>query len=142
MSALSQLLDRLRRVRPPPGAAARIVAVPSTGDELSGEVTFLFGELDEIAERGGRILSAARSEAAEIEASAAQQRLKLLEEARADSDRLAAQLLAERRASCERRARRMLTDAEREAARVLARGRERTPALVGHVVARLLEGGP
>ena len=52
MPALGQLLDRLRRVRPPPGAAAGVVAVPAAGDELSGEVGFLFGELDQIAAAG------------------------------------------------------------------------------------------
>jgi hypothetical protein len=52
MSALSQLLDRLRRVRPPPGAAAGVVAVPSAGDQLSREVSFMFAELDQIERRG------------------------------------------------------------------------------------------
>ncbi len=43
MSALSDLLERLRRIRLPPGAAAAAVAVPSPGEVLEGEVRFLQG---------------------------------------------------------------------------------------------------
>jgi vacuolar-type H+-ATPase subunit H len=142
LSALTQLLERLRRVHPPPGAAAGVVAVPSAGDELAGEVAFLFAQLDEIEQREALLVSAARSQAAEIEAAAGRERRRDLEQAQADAERLAAELLGERRADCERRVQAMLTDAEREADRVLARGRERTPGLVQEVVARVLEGAP
>lgn len=139
MSALSLLLERLRRARLPPGAAAGMVGVPSAGGELSREVAFLFEQLDEIEQRSELILSSARSEAAEIEAAARDQRHRLLEDASADAERIVAELLAERRARCEQQARTTLADAEREAERVLALGRERTPALVAQVVARVLE---
>lgn len=58
MSALSYLLERLRRVQLPPGAAAGVMAVPSLRDELSHEVDFLFGQLDEAERRGELLLSA------------------------------------------------------------------------------------
>jgi len=140
MSALTQLLDRLRRVRPAPGAAAGVVGVPSAGDELSGEMEFLFEHLDEIEGRSELLLSSARSEAARIERAARVQRARLLAEAGAEAQRIAAELLAERRARGEEEARVMLADAERDAERVLARGRERTSAWVAEVVARMLEG--
>ena len=58
---LDRLLERLRQKQPAPGAAAGMLAVPSAGDELAGEVSFLFVDLDEIereradAARGGAI---------------------------------------------------------------------------------------
>jgi vacuolar-type H+-ATPase subunit H len=138
MPVLGELLERLRRLRLPPGAAAG-VPVPTAGAELSGEVALLFGQLDEIERRGGMVVSAARSEAAEIEAAAARDRSRLLADAVAEAERIAAKLLAELRASGEERARSILADAEREAERVLACGRERTPGLVQEVVAAVLE---
>ena len=90
MSALDQLLERLRRARLPPGAAASVVAVPSAGDRLSGEVAFLFGDLDEIEQRGELLISSARSDAAEVEAAAGRGRRCLLEDARGEAERLAA----------------------------------------------------
>jgi vacuolar-type H+-ATPase subunit H len=140
VSALSQLLERLRNVQPPPGAAAAVVGVPSAGDELAREVEFLFAQLDEIGQRGELVVSSARSEAAEVEAAAGVQRRRLLEEARAEGERQAAELLSARRAAAEQRVHAMLADAEREAQLVLARGRERTPALVREIVERVLAG--
>lgn len=141
MPVLGELLERLRRVRPPPGAAVD-AAAPTAGAELSGEVAFLFGQLDAIERRGGLVVSTARSEAAELEAVAVDERSRLMENARAEAERIAARLLAELRASSEERARSILADAEREAERILARGRERTPALVHEVIAALLERSP
>jgi vacuolar-type H+-ATPase subunit H len=138
MPVLGELLERLRRVRLPPGAAAG-VPVPTAGAELSGEVALLFGRLDEIEQRGGVVVSTARSEAAELEAVAVRERSRLLEDARAEAERIAAKLLAELRASSQERARSILADAERDAERVLARGRERTPGLVQEVIAAVLE---
>ncbi len=142
MSALSQLLDRLRRMRPPPGPAASVVAVPSAGDELAVEVAFLFEPLDEIEERSRAIILAARAEAKTIEAAAMKQRQRMLEQARANAELVAVELLAGRRASCDRDVRAIIADAEHEAAQVSARGRTQTPALVEQVVARLLESAP
>jgi len=138
--ALSQLLERLRRAQLPPGAAAGVMAVPSAGDELSREVAFLFEPLDEIDQRGELVISSARAEAAVIEAAARDERRRLLEDAHAEGERTAAEHLRDRRAACERRAQAMLDEAEREARRVLARGRERTPALVAQIIERMLEG--
>jgi cell division septum initiation protein DivIVA len=141
MSALNQLLERLRRAGPSPGAPARVVAVPSAGDELSREVSFLFGPLDEIERQTAQNLAAAQSQADEVEAAAARRARRMLDDAHAEAERLAAALIAEHRADSERRVRAMLCDAEREAERVRARGRERTPALVAEIVERLLAGG-
>jgi vacuolar-type H+-ATPase subunit H len=115
------------------------VAVPSAGDRLAGEVAFLFDQLDGIEQHGELLISSARSDAAELEAAAARERRRLLEDARLEADRVAAELLAERRARSEQRARAMLAEAEREVERALARGRERTPALVAELLARVLE---
>ncbi|HSC02237.1 MAG TPA: hypothetical protein VLC49_02930 [Solirubrobacteraceae bacterium] len=139
MPGLTPLLDRLRGARLPPGTAASALAVPSAGDELTGEVTFLFGDLDAIARRRETLLTAAGSEAAEAEQAAARERSRLLARAREDGERRAAQVLLERRTHLQARARHMVADADREAARVLARGRERTPGVVRDIVERLLE---
>lgn len=142
MSALSQLLERLRRVQPPPGAAAGAVAVPSAGEELSGEVAFLLEQLDQIEQEGNAIVASAQAEASQLESAAADERLRLLDAGRAEAEQVAARLLAERRTRCEQQATMMAADAQREAERVLARGRERTPDLVGEVIRRLLEAAP
>lgn len=139
MSALSQLLERLRRMRPPPGAPGGIVAVPTAGDALADEVAFLFGELDAVAERAEAILCVARSEAAQTLSAATAQRRQLMAEASADAERLSQELLAERRARSHEQARAMLADAQREADRVFAQGQERIPAAVAQVIARMLE---
>jgi vacuolar-type H+-ATPase subunit H len=137
--ALSQLLERLRRVRLPPGAAAGVVAVPSAGDELEREVGFLFGELDELERAAEALRSAARADAAEVQSTAEREARRLLEEAREQGERLTAEIIAGSRAGCEQRARAMLADAEREAERLLARGRKRTPAVVEEIIMRVLE---
>lgn len=116
-----------------------MISVPSAGDRLSGEVAFLFDQLDEIEQRGLLLVASARSDAAELEAAAVHERHRLLEDARVTAERSAAVLIAERRAQCERRTRAMLVEAEREAELVLERGRERTPALVAEVLARVWE---
>ncbi len=139
MSALSQLLERLRRVQLPPGAAAGAVAVPSAGEELSGEVGFLLEQLDQIEQQGNAIVASARADASQLESAAAEERRRLLDAGRAEAEQVATRLLAERRATCERQAMTMAADAQREAERVLARGRERTPDLVEEVIRRLLE---
>lgn len=141
MSALTQLLERLRRTRPPPGAAAGVVAVPSRGEALTGEVAFLFARLDKIEDDGELIHSTAISDAAEITAAADAERRRILAEARAEGERVAAELLARRRATVERQIAAMLADARGRAAQVHARGRERTPALVEEIVERMFEGG-
>jgi vacuolar-type H+-ATPase subunit H len=140
MSALSSLLERLRRIQPPPGAAAGAVAVPSAGDQRSSEVAFLFGELDGMERRSELILSSARSAAADIEVAARERRNRLREDASAAAQRAVAELLAQRRATCERQVQEMLADAGREAERVIASGTSRMPALTQEVVERVLEG--
>lgn len=140
MPALSQVLERLRRLRPPPGAAAGAVAVPSAGEDLTGEVAFLFAPLDELQRESDLIVTTSRTAAAELEARAREDARRLLKDARATALHTAAEILDARGAACEQRAQALLAEAEREAERVLARGRERIPALAEAVAERILEG--
>jgi len=139
MPALGQWLERMRRVRLPPGAAAGIVAVPTAGDELWREVAFTFAQLDEIDARRALALSEARAEAARLEASAVAERRRILKDAQVEAERVEAEILAARRARCQEQVESLLVEAGRDAERVLARGRERTPRLVNEIVVRLLE---
>lgn len=127
-------------MRPPPGAAAGAVAVPAAGEELVGEVAFLFAPLDELERRSDLIIDAARAAAAELETQAHERARRLLEDAHASALHATAELLDARGAACDRRARELLAEAELEADRVLARGRERIPALAKVVTERILEG--
>jgi len=139
MPALSHWLERMRRVRLPPGAAAGILAVPTAGDELSREVAFTFAQLDEIEAQREHVLNEARAGAARIEASGRTERRRIVEDARAEAERVEARILAARRATCQQQVERILGEGGREAARVLRRGRERTPAVVDEILARMLE---
>ncbi len=137
MSSLTVLLERLRRLRPPPGAPAGVLAVPSAGDDVAGEVAFLFEELDAVQTQALQTHASGQAQAAAIEADARAWRSRILAEALEQAERDSARHLAERRASYEHRAAMIVAEAEREAARVLARGRESTPALVAEVVRRI-----
>jgi hypothetical protein len=137
---LTTLLERLRRMQPPPGAAAGILAVPSAGDELAGEVSFLFSDLDELEHQRQTLLIAARSDAGRAEQTAVRERNRLLTEAHEEGERQAAMILNERRARERQRALAMLAEADRNAAQVGARARERMPALGAEIVQQLLEG--
>jgi vacuolar-type H+-ATPase subunit H len=134
------LLERLRRMQPAPGAAARVMAVPSAGDELSREVAGLFPALDEVERRANALVAAARSDAGQTEAAAVLERRRILAEAEAESQQVAAGILAARRAAFERQAAATLADAAGEAERVLARGRRQTPKLAREIVERVLAG--
>ena len=142
MPVLTTLLDRLRRMQPPPGPAAGVLAVPSAGDELAGEVSFLFGDLDEIEHQRETLLAAARLDAVTAEQTALAERNRLLTHAHEEGDRQAATVLDERRARAQRRTRAMLAEADDDAAQVRARARERMPAVVAEIVDRLLEDAP
>lgn len=140
MPTLNQILERLRRMRPPPGAAAGAVAVPTAGEQLTGEVEFLFASLDELERESDRILAAAHAAADELEEQARDRARRLLEEAHATALRTTAELSDARSAACERQAQALLAEAERDAERILVRGRERIPALADAVAERILEG--
>ncbi|HTT27416.1 MAG TPA: hypothetical protein VMG37_03330 [Solirubrobacteraceae bacterium] len=140
MPAITTLLDRLRRMQPPPGPAAGVLTVPSAGDELAGEVAFLFSDLDEIEQERQTLLGAARSDAAKAEQMAIAERNRLLTQARDEGERRAAVILDESRTKARQRTRTALAEADRNASQIHARARERMPALVAEVVARLLEG--
>jgi len=127
-------------MQPPPGAAAGVLAVPSAGDELAGEVSFLFSDLDELEHQRQTLLTAARSDAGRAEQTAVRERNRLLAEAHEEGERRAAMILNERRARAQQSARAMLADADRDASQVRARARERMPALGAEIVQRLLEG--
>jgi len=139
MSALSELLERLRRLRPPPGAAAVTIAVPSPGEELVDEVEFLFADLDSVQGERERILAAAHADAREIEAAARARGRELLTQASATAAAEAAELRDRRVAACDRQIQAALADAHREAERVLERGHRRTPEFARNVVTAMLE---
>lgn len=138
MSALSQLLARLGRMRPPPGAAAAAVAVPAPGEQLTGEVAFLFAHLDAVERQGQELLAAARADADAIETAARERGRRLVERARDEGGAAAAQLQLQRAAACERRAQAMVHEARREAERVLTQGRQRIPAFAQGIAERVL----
>ena len=119
-----------------------MLAVPSAGDELAGEVAFLFGDLEELEGRRDTLLAAARVEAAEAERAARQERSRVLAQAHEEGERRAAGLLVDRRAQAEESRRALLANAAREATRIRARARKRTPSLVEETVRRLLEETP
>jgi len=102
----------------------------------------MFEDLDEIDRQREAVLAAAQSRAHELDAAAAEERRRLLVQAHADAERIAAQLLDDRRIATERRARAMLIDAEREAERILARGQARLPAFVPEVITAVMESRP
>ena len=129
-------------MQPPPGPAAGVLAVPSAGDELAGEVSFLFSDLDEIEHQRQTLLVAARSDAEQAKQEAVRERTRLLAHAHDEGERRAAMILDERRARARQRTRAMLAEADRNAAQVHERARERMPALVAEIVERLLEGVP
>jgi hypothetical protein len=85
-------------MQPPPGAAAGVLAVPSTGDELTGEVSFLFLDLDAIEHQREVLLVAARSDATRTEQEAVVEGNRLLAEAQEEAERRAASILDQRRA--------------------------------------------
>jgi vacuolar-type H+-ATPase subunit H len=119
---------------------AGIVAVPSPGDDLTHEVSFLFAQLDEIESQSALIRVAARKEAAETEAAAEREHGRLLARARTEADQEANELLSRSHARSEHDARAITERAEAEAQRVLARGRERSDAVVQLIVDRLIGG--
>lgn len=129
-------------MQPPPGPAAGVLAVPSAGDELAGEVSFLFSDLDEIEHQRQTLLVAARSDAEQAKQEAVRERTRLLAHAHDEGERRAAMILDERRSRARQRTRAMLAEADRDAAQVHERARERMPALVAEIVERLLEGVP
>lgn len=139
MSALSALLERLRRMRPPPGVPAAALGVPSAGEDVAGEVAFLLSALDDTDQRARETLAAARAEVQRIEADALAQRERIRAEALTRAEQSAERMLAERRRACAAEAAAILAEAEREAARVLEGGRSATPELVQSVMSRVME---
>ncbi len=101
----------------------------------------MFGDLDEIERRANGLVAAARSDAAATEAAAVRERHRILADAEAEGRRGAGEVVAARRARCEQQAMAMRAEAARKAERVVARGREQTPALVREVMERLLAEG-
>lgn len=138
MSALNELLERLRRLRPPPGGPATVVAVPSAGDDVAREVAFLFEELDAVEARAGAIGESVRIEAGAVEGDARSQRAQILADAQRRAERVFAEVLDTRRTEAEREAQLILMEGRRSAAAVRARGREATPSLVEEVVRRIV----
>jgi vacuolar-type H+-ATPase subunit H len=118
-----------------------MLAVPATGSELLPEVAPLFDELDEIERHREGMLAGARSDAAQTQRAAGEERVRLLAEARENAESRARTLRGDHRARARESRRALLAEADREAARVQARARGRTPALIEDIVKRLLEDG-
>jgi len=114
-----------------------MLAVPSAGEDIVREVAFLFEALDGVRARAQAEHESAQAAAAVVEADVQAQRAQILAAAREQGERVAARLLCEHREAYEREAATLLADARREAARVLARGRESTPTLVAEVMRRI-----
>ena len=137
MSALTVLLERLRRRRPPPGTPANVLAVPSAGEDVANEVAFLFESLDAARGRARAEEESARAAAVVVEEGAQAERARILARGREQGERVAAQVLGEGRAACDGEVAVLLAEARQQAARVLARGRESTPMLVAEVTRRI-----
>lgn len=136
MSALTLLLERLRRHRPPPGAPGTL-AVPPEKEDLAAEVAFLFAELDAVSAKAREVRAAAQAGAGAAHADARNARERVFADASRQAELLASQLLDKSRAAYEREAATLIAEAHAEAERVLARGRDSTPALVAEVVRRV-----
>jgi hypothetical protein len=129
-------------MQPPPGPAAGVLAVPSAGEELAGEVSFLFADLDEIEHQRETLLVDARTDVGTAERAAVRERNRLLAKAYEEGERRAAISLDERRAQADQHTRAMLAEADRDAAEVRARAQQRMPALIDEIVERLFEDTP
>lgn len=131
MRAPGALLERFRRPAAVPAAAS---------DEVDVELMPVLAALDKIDEEANRLRADAEREAARRLAAAAAEAERVVGQWRriADAERLRAEA-AEREARAQA-AHRLESEAEREAARVRARGLERIPALVASVIACIEEG--
>lgn len=139
MSALSGLLDRLRRMRPPPGMPAAALGVPAAGEDIAGEVAFLFPALEDTDRQALESIEAARGEAEQIQADALAQRERIHADALTRAEQSAQRLLGARRDACHAETAAILAEAEREAERVLEEGRRAIPGLVQTVISRIVE---
>ncbi|HTS72330.1 MAG TPA: hypothetical protein VMG74_01305 [Gaiellaceae bacterium] len=130
---LGDLLDRFRRTAGVPAAAA---------DDLRSELAPVFAALEEIDAAAAAVGARAAARARERLAQAHEQASSVEAGWHARADEARAHAGAERRRLAEEEARAIVAAAEREAARVRARGHERIGRLAGEVAACVREWSP
>jgi vacuolar-type H+-ATPase subunit H len=119
-------LERFRRPAGVPAAAT---------EELEAELMPVFAALDAIETDAGAIRAAAAAEASRRVDAAVVEAERLLVDWRRKAEVERANAQAARRGAIAAQARSIEAEAEQEAARIRARGRERIPELVADVVA-------
>jgi vacuolar-type H+-ATPase subunit H len=119
-------LERFRRPAGVPAAAT---------EELEAELMPVFAALDAIETDAGAIRAAAAAEASRRVDAAVVEAERLLVDWRRKAEVERANAQAARRGAIASQARSIEAEAEQEAARIRARGRERIPELVADVVA-------
>jgi vacuolar-type H+-ATPase subunit H len=126
-------LERFRRPAGVPAAAT---------EELEAELMPVFAALDAIETDAGAIRAAAAAEASRRVDAAVVEAERLLVDWRRKAEVERANAQAARRGAIASQARSIEAEAEQEAARIRARGRERIPELVADVVACITEERP
>ena len=128
MRPVGSVLERFRRAAAVPAAA---------GDTIEAELMPVFAALDEIDAEAEQIRAAAHREAERRLAASTVEAERIVERYRRRAEAERARAEAERREEATREAHTIEAAARDEAARILARGRERIPALVAEVVGSL-----
>ena len=135
MPALSDLLNRFRRLGAPPGPPAAGLGVPArAGASIAAELLPVFVAVDLVENEASAIRDAAEPAARELVAAAREEAARI----RADAARRAERERAAAVAACEADSRdelaRIARDADAEAARILGAAAARRPELVARVV--------
>jgi hypothetical protein len=129
---LSVLLDRFRRTAGVPAAV---------GDALEAELEPVFASLEEIEVEASRVREEATADATRRLDEAEAQSARIAAGGKELAERERAWLTAEVREASEQEARRLLAAARAEAERVRIHGQERVPELVNSVLACVRRSG-
>ncbi len=139
--ALSDILQRFRRIWAPPGGPSGAAGIPSDQRlELTEELTGLFAALDEVEKESAAILAAAQREADQIRAEAESQAARLRKSALARAPRERLLVAQEQRQVAEKLSASRMEEALQEAERIRRRAAEREPRLVAEVVRCITSG--
>lgn len=142
--ALSDILQRFRRIWVPPGGPAGAAGIPVDQRlELTTELEELFSALDQLEAESAQILEVSGREAETIRAAGQEEADRILAEGRARAGRERLRVARRRRADARDSMRRRLAEAREEADRTRRSAAEREPGLVSDVVACILSAaGP